>query len=360
MAVLANLPLQVSAHHGVSGQFDIDQTYDIAGVITRISIVNPHSYVYFDVADDAGTITNMRCEMPSGSLMKRRGWAEDMFEIGTKISITGSPDRADPTTCYMTEITFEDGTTATRQSTFEDGVEATTHAAPASLADGTPNIAGNWVSERVERGARGNGGRQTVALTPAGTAAVAGANPADNPRFNCAVTNIVMDWWFNQMVNEIEQTDSEITLTYGFMDLVRTIHLNGTDMPENFQPSRAGFSTGVWEGDTLVVTTTGFDEGWIMAPVGGDRSASPSARHGGQSQRADRPGGGPQPVKNSTELTVTENFMLNDDGTILTRTYTFTDPLYLETPMTGSDQVMRIAASHEPYACNDLTNERLQ
>jgi len=66
IAVLAALPVPALAHHGVSGQFDTGQTYEIAGTITRIRIVNPHSYVYFDVADDAGDVTNMRCEWGRG------------------------------------------------------------------------------------------------------------------------------------------------------------------------------------------------------------------------------------------------------------------------------------------------------
>ena len=41
-AVLANSAL---AHHGHNSQFDVTKLIDVAGVITKIRFVNPHSYV---------------------------------------------------------------------------------------------------------------------------------------------------------------------------------------------------------------------------------------------------------------------------------------------------------------------------
>jgi hypothetical protein len=44
----------------------------------------------------------------------------------------------------------------------------------------------------------------------------------------------------------------------------RTIYLDGRKHPENLTPSFYGHSIGWWEGDTLVVDTIGFNEGfWI-------------------------------------------------------------------------------------------------
>ncbi|PJI85947.1 hypothetical protein BC777_2297 [Yoonia maricola] len=356
-ATLSILPLAALAHHGVSGQFDTSQTIEVSGQITRIRLVNPHAYVYFDVTDAAGEVVNMRCELTSGSLLKRSGWTEEMFEIGSEITISGSPDRDDPTTCLMNQITFANGVTADRDSTFGDDGTINVAERQIEREDGTPNIDGNWAMANPQER---RGGRPTVTLTDAGMAAVADASPADNPRFNCQISNIAMDWVFNGMVNSIAQSDTEITMTYGFMDLVRTIHLDGSDMPEDFVPNRAGFSVGEWDGDTLVVTTTGFDEGWIMAPIGGRAGLVID-----DEEAADRPQrpegrGGPQAVKNSEELTVTEQFTLSDDGTVLTREYAFIDPAYLEAPFEGSDEVTLTADSYEPYACDDLTNERTE
>lgn len=368
IAALMASPLPTFAHHGSSGQFDTSTTIELSGEITRIRLVNPHAYVYFDSTDENGEVVNLRCELQSGSLLKRNGWTTDMFEIGSHISIVGSPDRTDPTTCYMSEITFENGVVASRHSTFDDEGAIEPEQRQTTRDDGTPNIDGNWAMVREEGARPGGGGQSETVLTQAGAAAIEGATSDDNPRYQCEATNIVMDWWFDQMVNTIEQGDDQITMTYGFMDLARTIYLDGTEMPDDFEPSRAGFSTGEWDDETLIVTTTGFDEGWINAPMGDgqgpgagpagdDRPAPPEG-----DERPARPegarGGPPSPVKNSPELVVVEEFTLNDDGTQLTRTYTFTDALYLAAPITGSDTVTLTSDSYEAYACDDLTEER--
>jgi hypothetical protein len=254
---------------------------------------------------------------------------------------------------------------APRPSTFDDAGTSDAQQRQTTRDDGTPNIDGNWAMVREEGARPGGGGQSETVLTQAGEAAIEGATSDENPRYQCKATNIVMDWWFDQMVNTIEQGDDQITMTYGFMDLERTIYLDGTEMPDDFEPTRAGFSTGEWDDETLIVTTTGFDEGWINAPMsdgegpgerpeGDDRPAPPE---GGDRPEGGR-GGPPSPVKNSPELVVVEEFTLNDDGTALTRTYTFTDAVYLEAPITGSDTVTLTSDSYEAYACDDLTEER--
>ena len=50
----------------------------------------------------------------------------------------------------------------------------------------------------------------------------------------------------------------------------RTIYMDGKPHPANLVPSYYGDSRGHWEGDTLVVDTTGFNEGFWM-----DRAGSP-------------------------------------------------------------------------------------
>jgi hypothetical protein len=51
----------------------------------------------------------------------------------------------------------------------------------------------------------------------------------------------------------------------------RTVHMDGRSHPAHLQPSPFGHSVGWWEGDTLVIDTVGYDEGfWV------DRRGLPS------------------------------------------------------------------------------------
>lgn len=372
------------AHHGVNGQFDTSKTIEVSGVVSKVRFVNPHSYVYFDVTADDGSVDEWRCELTSGSLLRRKGWSVDMFAEGTEITIHGSPARKEPTACYTETITFADGNTIGRQDSLDESGRAIregaengeTEIATANLESQGPQLGGNWVSERRERrppgengappagsdgtGERpprseggqanpstedsaerprpprggGAGGPPRPELTELGKVAVEGFQREDNPRFHCQATNILVDWWFDQLVNRIEQTDDDIKLTYGFMDIVRTIHLDIEEHPENIEPSIAGHSIGKWEGNVLTVDTIGFSEGYLNVPPNVEGVA-----------------------RNSTELHIVEKFTLSDDGTTLTRKYVADDPLYLVGTFSGEDVVKRTDADYESYACEDLTGD---
>ena len=83
-------------------------------------------------------------------------------------------------------------------------------------------------------------------------------------RSKCDVANIMFGWVHDRHVNEITQTDKQITMKYGYMDFVRTIHMDQKQHPKNIKPSRGGHSIGSWDGDTLVVDTVGFnDKSWF-------------------------------------------------------------------------------------------------
>ncbi|MDE0769230.1 MAG: DUF6152 family protein, partial [Opitutaceae bacterium] len=374
------LPSTSLAHHGVTGQFDLEQVLTVTGFVNRVRFVNPHAYVYFKVTNEQGEEEQWRCELRSGSLLKRKGWTTDMFEIGTTIKVFGSPDRRDPKTCYTETITFEDGTVIARYDALDNSGSIVAGERELKREDGTPNLAGNW-SEPVRDGPppqgprprsegppeglnlaadgsaskiampgpaggarpggpvggrpRGGGGNRPrpaqYALTQIGQDEAGNFTRDQNPRFKCEPTNIIFDYAFDQMMNKIEQTGSAIVLSYGFMDLVRIINLVG-DFPDEIEPSVAGYSVGEWEDDTLVVHTKGFKPGFLQAP--GGRSAS-AVRHGDQ-------------------MEITERFTMSEDGNELNREYTVIDPVYLAKPYSGSNSSLYTTDKFIAYECEEL------
>lgn len=355
------------AHHGSNGQFDHEKTINVSGVVTKFRMVNPHSWLYFDVTDKDGNTKEWRCELRAGSLMKRTGWSADMFKPGTKVTIEGSAARREPEGCYTRNITFADGKTIARNEVLTTEAAVDTSTPVVQLAAGTPNINGNWVAPpRVRQApAAGNaggmgmaavGGNEAMGMaaaqtanagmamaaggrargpqynqSEAGIAASAGFERTDNPRLNCSATNIFHDWTFDQHVNTIEQSDDKIVMKYGFMDIVRTIHLDQKSHPENIEATRGGYSIGAWDGDILKVDTRGFLPGYLAATFNG--------------------------VKHSDQLHVTEEFYISEDGDFLERKYTINDAKYLAGAYSGEDRIRRTTASFDPYACEDLTEE---
>jgi hypothetical protein len=63
---------------------------------------------------------------------------------------------------------------------------------------------------------------------------------------------------------QIFQADDQLTFLYEFGETVRTIHANGTPHPEGHIDWWMGDSRGKWEGDTLVIDVTHFnDQTWF-------------------------------------------------------------------------------------------------
>jgi hypothetical protein len=60
------------------------------------------------------------------------------------------------------------------------------------------------------------------------------------------------------------QTPTFIVLVYENFNLWRQIFLDGRELTDDATPSWFGYSTGKWEGDTLVVDTKGFNgKAWL-------------------------------------------------------------------------------------------------
>ncbi len=345
------------AHHGF-GRFDMMKDIKVEGTLTRLDFVNPHSYVYFDSKGPDGKVLPMRCEMRAATVLRRSGWAPEMFVPGKHVVVTGHPHRDDPASCYVETLTIGDAPKLDRyQQLTTQSRAADQKARPARLATGEPNISGDWAQEQYllaspPNGARGglvpksmvadvesgkiamadvpgNGwGASRVTFTEAGKKAadeIRNAPVQDNPRMHCEITSILFDWVFDGPINRITQHKDTITLEYG-RGLTRTVHMNVTSHPADIAPSRAGHSIGHWEGDTLVVDTVGFEPGMLASPV-----------------------------KNSDRLHVVERFTLDPAKMALKRDYVAEDPVYYTDQYVGSDTVLPADAPFAVDTCKELT-----
>ncbi len=358
------------AHHG-GGTFDSRRAVTLSGRLTRIDFINPHSWIYFDMTGPGGKVSSHRCETRSAHTLRRSGWTKEMFRIGQRITIEGSPDSKDPNSCYLNTIVLEDGTRMDRYGQYvkapAGGVRAV--AGPTAAASkpraarrptGEPNISGDWAPEQLVMtdprgrggalvplsrvgefkpgagriggppGARGAGPRRFGGseLTEAGDKIAATFevfSPKDNPRLRCETTSILFDWTFDGPVNRITQNRDTIVIQYGQLNLKRTIHMNLKQHPAGVKPSRAGHSIGRWEDDVLVVDTVAFLPG-VLSP----------------------------PVMNSDTLHVVERFSLDPKTMILTRSYAADDPVYLKGQYTGSDTVQAADAPYVDDNCREL------
>ena len=77
----------------------------------------------------------------------------------------------------------------------------------------------------------------------------------DFPALQCK-SSVIDGIFHHGNINEfVQESSTSIRWVYGYMDLLRTIHLDQTAHPENMEPSLLGHSYGYWEGDSLIVET---------------------------------------------------------------------------------------------------------
>ena len=139
----------------------------LTGTFTGLDLVNPHSWIYFEVTGPDGKVTKYRCEMRAATVLRRSGWSPEMFKKGERLTFEGSPDRNDPTSCYLNTIVFADGKRVDRYGQLTKGAPPATATRAARRATGEPNITGDWAPEQlVMTDPRGRGG----ALVPLSTA----------------------------------------------------------------------------------------------------------------------------------------------------------------------------------------------
>jgi hypothetical protein len=86
---------------------------------------------------------------------------------------------------------------------------------------------------------------------------------ADSPVAHCLPYGLP-NRYFNARPFKIFQTPQAIVIYYELDGAFRQIHTDGRKLPVDPFPAWMGYSTGKWDGDTLVVDTAGFnDKTWL-------------------------------------------------------------------------------------------------
>jgi hypothetical protein len=81
------------AHHGFAAEFDGSKRLALKGTVTRFEFTNPHAWLYMDVKNTDGTVTNWGFEMASPNVLYRKGWTRDSLKAGDAITVEAFASR---------------------------------------------------------------------------------------------------------------------------------------------------------------------------------------------------------------------------------------------------------------------------
>ena len=77
----------VKAHHAFSAAFAENKPINLQGVVTKVELVNPHSWIWLDVKAKDGKVSNWGIEGGPPSNLFRNGITKTSLPVGTEIKL---------------------------------------------------------------------------------------------------------------------------------------------------------------------------------------------------------------------------------------------------------------------------------
>lgn len=100
----------VFAHHSAPVFYKVQERVTVSGTVTEFRFTNPHAILKFDVVGENGEMQQWTAETTSPSILRRRGWSQQSFNPGEKITLEGMPSVDGSYLIRITRAYREDGT----------------------------------------------------------------------------------------------------------------------------------------------------------------------------------------------------------------------------------------------------------
>lgn len=278
-----------TAHHSYTAEYDDKKPVTVRGIVTRYDWSNPHVHIYVDAPDAKGQTANWAIQSASTPELRRAGWTKDMLKPGDMVTVEGFAARDGSNRAMAQFVTLPTGKRVGITSPVEGALPRNSNRPAPRWPDGRPRLG----PAPGETGYWANPSAASLVDTAAGKIRMNDAgllvNLADAPKvapfqpwalglYQYRQKTLLKD---DPMVSCLPPGGPRLFQTpYGFQILEqperkrililsgggnrnwRLIDTDGRALPDgdDVTPTFFGYSSGRWEGDTLVVESTGFVE----------------------------------------------------------------------------------------------------
>jgi hypothetical protein len=315
LACAAGYASALSAHHSTA-EYDSATIVEAQGEVTKVLWANPHIRLEISTQPFDGVATVWLLEGQNPGDLDRARIPRDLIKVGDRVTFAGNPSTRRERHMYVTNVLLADRTEIALRanavqrwapSRYLSYLQATVDPARAA-ADRGEGIFKVW----LPTAAKTPDWAGDPPLTPAARAAWQAYDAIrDDPVLDCrppGMPQVITR--SGRYAIRFERRGDDVVLKNEYRDIERVIHMKGPAAAANPAPSPLGWSTGRWDGESLVVTTTAID--WPYFALYGLEG-----------------------VPQSTDMTLVERFTPSADGRELVYDLTATDPRTFTQPVSA-------------------------
>jgi hypothetical protein len=97
------------AHHAFAAEFDAKRPVHLEGVVTKVELINPHTWIHVEVAGPDGKPVEWMVEAGSPNILLRRGFTKQSVPVGTKCIVEGYQSKDGSLRANGRDITLPNG-----------------------------------------------------------------------------------------------------------------------------------------------------------------------------------------------------------------------------------------------------------
>ena len=256
------------SHHSSVGIYDMERNLEIEGVVTSVRWQNPHASYTVDVLDENGEAVEWFVETGSVSALRLRGLEPDIVEVGDQVRFAGEASLRGRAEMFARNLLLANGQEALLSARSEprwpEGLSGNLFTPPVDEARGeearrsATGIFRVWATVLGDPDSFPLYREGVYPLTESARELKAQWNPRTSPYLGCGQKGAPYVMTTVYPLEFVRQGD-DILLRLEEADVERLINMNASSSASLDTYSLRGYSTGRWEGETLIVETEKID-----------------------------------------------------------------------------------------------------